>query len=135
VREEQGLEEIPLGTLLERIQLMKAAGARLAQMACTRLAQDQELGYCFEMPPGSAGPAGPAADGGPRYRTLRVRLPLEGAELPSISSFYWSAFLYENEIHDLFGIAVRGMAVDFHGKFYTLAVPTPYAQKEKTGAE
>ena len=70
------------------------------------------------------------SEAAPRFVTLRVRLPLENPELPSVSSFYWSAFLYENEMHDLFGVIVKGMAVDFHGKLYTTAVPAPYTRKD-----
>jgi ech hydrogenase subunit D len=114
--EEQRLEEIPLGTLLERVQAMHTAGYRLVHVCCTRLPQDHEVTYCF--------------DREHAFESLRVRLPLEGAELPSISSFYWSAFLYENEIHDLFGVSVKGMAVDFHGNFYRTRVPIPYANKD-----
>ena len=33
---------------------------------------------------------------------LRLQLPAAEARVPSISSIYWCAFLYENEIHDLF---------------------------------
>jgi hypothetical protein len=79
--------------------------------------------------PAGAGPAD-ARSPEPRFVTLRVRLPLENPELPSVSSFFWSAFLYENEMHDLFGVNVKGMALDFHGKLYTTAVPAPYSRKD-----
>ena len=32
---------------------------------------------------------------------------------------YWNAFIYENEMHDLFGIQVRGMNIDFKGTLHT----------------
>ena len=143
--EEQRIEEIPLDTLLERVQGMLTEGCRLVQICCTRLDADHEVNYSFDRGPGS--PArGLGALPGSRvksaasvtpcsFHTLRVRLPLENPRLPSISRFYWSAFLYENEIHDLFGVEVRGMAVDFQGKFYRTAVPTPYARKETGNAE
>ncbi len=125
--ENQTREEIPVSLLLERVQLMHAEGRRLVQICCTRLAGDQEVDYSFDRDPRL-----PAEQGRcPReFHTLRVRLPLEGAELPSVSSFYWSAFLYENEIHDLFGVTVKGMAVDFHGNLYKTAEPTPYVPKK-----
>jgi ech hydrogenase subunit D len=135
----QKVEEIPLGSLLEQVQRMHSSGHRLAQICCTRLESDHEVSYSFdrgpmaaasEMPAAPAASAPPAGPEEPRFVTLRVRLPLENPELPSISSFYWSAFLYENEMHDLFGVNVKGMAVDFHGKLYTMAVPTPYARKD-----
>ena len=48
------------------------------------------------------------------------------ARIPSISSIYWCAFLYENEIHDLFNVQVDGIAVDFHGHLYETAVKFPF---------
>jgi ech hydrogenase subunit D len=108
----QVVEEIPLAALLARAQRMRIEGWRLAQICCTRLVADQEVSYSFDR------------EG--RLLTLRVRLPFAAAELPSISAFYWSAFLYENEMHDLFGIAVTGMAVDFKGRLFTTMVPTPF---------
>lgn len=124
--EKQVVEEIPLAALLERVQRMRAEGWRLVQASCTRLVADQEVNYSFDR--------GPASGSTARLVTLRVRVPVHGAELPSISSFYWSAFLYENEMHDLFGVTVHGMAVDFKGKLYTTLVPTPFvAQGEEHG--
>jgi ech hydrogenase subunit D len=114
--DEQTIEEIPLVTLLERAQRMRTEGWRLAQASCTRLVADQEVNYSFDR------------EG--RLYTLRVRLPMKDPELPSISQFFWGAFLYENEMHDLFGIAVRGMAVDYEGHFYTTLIPTPYVTRE-----
>jgi ech hydrogenase subunit D len=133
--ETQRIEEIPIGTLLERVQLMKAGGWRLVQICCTRLVADQEVNYSFDRDAGPAGGAGQAgqpdspspADG---LHTLRVRLPIHDPELPSISSFYWSAFLYENEMHDLFGVKVKGMAIDFKGHLFTTMLPTPFVAKD-----
>lgn len=133
--EKQVVEEIPLAALLERVQRMRSEGWRLVQASCTRLVADQEVNYSFDRGPAAAeDPATAAAEPAARLVTLRVRVPIHGAELPSISSFYWSAFLYENEMHDLFGVAVHGMAVDFKGKLYTTLVPTPFvAQGEEHG--
>jgi ech hydrogenase subunit D len=39
---------------------------------------------------------------------------------------YWGAFIYENEMHDLFGVAVKGMNVDFSGNFIRTSVPYPF---------
>ena len=35
--------------------------------------------------------------------------------------------MYENEIHDLYGLTVTGMNVDFGGHFYATKVPYPFA--------
>ena len=49
------------------------------------------------------------------------------ATLASISAVYPAAFLYENEIHDLFDISFSDMSIDYHGNLYRLAVQTPFA--------
>ncbi len=126
-REAQQLEEIPVAALLERVQRMRGEGWRLVHIACTRLVADQEVSYCFDKD--GQGVERPDHKDLHGLFTLRVRLPMNSAELPSISPFYWSAFLYENEIHDLFGITVKGMALDFQGHLYTTLVPTPYVTR------
>jgi ech hydrogenase subunit D len=126
-REAQTVEEIPAVTLLERVQAMRSEGWRLVHAACTRLVADQEVNYCFDRDGQSLDSPDSASLHG--MHTLRVRLPMNDPELPSISPFYWSAFLYENEMHDLFGITVKGMAIDFKGHLYTTMVPTPFVTK------
>lgn len=49
----------------------------------------------------------------------------KGTEVPSITDRFLSAFVFENEIHDLFGVDVKGMAIDFGGNFYALAQKEP----------
>ncbi len=126
-RERQELEEIPVAALLERVQRLRGEGYRLVHIACTRLVADQEVSYCFDKDGQSLDSPDAAALHG--MLTVRVRLPIHDPELPSISPFYWSAFLYENEMHDLFGVKVNGMAVDFQGHLYTTMVPTPYVTR------
>ncbi len=47
--------------------------------------------------------------------------------LESIAFLYPYAFLYENELHDLFGIPVINMNIDFKGHLYETAVKAPFA--------
>jgi ech hydrogenase subunit D len=126
--ETQVIEEIPVDALLARAQKMRMEGWRLVHAACTRLVADQEVNYCFDRDGQSLDLPDSASLHG--MHSLRVRIPMLEPELPSISAFYWPAFLYENEMHDLFGITVKGMAVDFQGHLYTTMVPTPYVTKE-----
>ena len=51
-------------------------------------------------------------------------VPRDGA-LDSISDVFLEAFVCENEIHDLFGIAFPGLAIDFKGNFYRLSTEKP----------
>ena len=61
------------------------------------------------------------------------------AEVPSITDLYLEAFVCENEIHDLFGITFKGLAIDFLGNFYrastdvpmTIISPEKLAEREK----
>ncbi|MDO4399601.1 MAG: NADH-quinone oxidoreductase subunit C [Coriobacteriia bacterium] len=45
--------------------------------------------------------------------------------IPSISDAFIGMFVFENEAHDLFGANIQGIAIDFGGKFYDLAMPEP----------
>lgn len=45
--------------------------------------------------------------------------------IPSITDAYIGMFVFENEVHDLFGVNIEGIAIDFGGKFYDLAIPEP----------
>jgi ech hydrogenase subunit D len=55
--------------------------------------------------------------------------------VPSISSIYGCAYLYENEMHDLFGIKVEGMALDFHGTLYKTKVKFAFGQVKAPAAK
>ena len=109
---DQLFETIPMQSLLERVGEMRKQGYRLVQIGATRLPEHVELTYSF--------------DRENRLANLRFQVPAAGARLPSITSIYWCAFLYENELHDLFNVQVDGMAVDFHGHLYETSVKFPF---------
>lgn len=111
--EEPKLLDIPLNELRPRVEAMKKDGYRLVQINCTKLPEQFEVNYSF--------------DKGYAFINLRVTLPLVNDGLLSVSPVYMSAFLYENEIHDLFGINVREMVLDYKGNFYRLAQKAPFA--------
>lgn len=108
---EQRTETIQKEELVERVARLKEEGCRLAQIGCTRL-DGIEVNYSF--------------DRDYEFLNLRLVVPAEGARIPSVSSVYWNAFLYENEMHDLFGIEVEGMALDYKGNFYRMKVKRPF---------
>jgi ech hydrogenase subunit D len=109
---DQTFETIPVQALLEKVGELRKQEYRLVQIGATRLPEHVELTYSF--------------DRESRLTNLRFQMPAEGARLPSISSIYWCAFLYENELHDLFNVQVDGMAVDFHGHLYEMTVKFPF---------
>ncbi len=48
-----------------------------------------------------------------------------GSAVPSVTDQFLAAFVFENEIHDLFGITFEGLAIDFGGNFYRVAQKEP----------
>ncbi|MEC4272442.1 NADH-quinone oxidoreductase subunit C [Adlercreutzia sp. R25] len=45
--------------------------------------------------------------------------------VPSITDLFLEAFVCENEIHDLYGVDIENIAIDFGGMFYQLAEKAP----------
>lgn len=54
---------------------------------------------------------------GERLRHLRIELPPDGS-VPSIGSIFPGAFLVENEMRELQGLAVTDLAIDYGGRLY-----------------
>ena len=88
----------------------RARGDRLVQMHCSHR-EEWEIVYSF--------------DGHDGFRHYRVLSP-EKPTLKSISDFFPSAYLYENEISELFGLAVEGMSLDFKGMLYNPQRKAPF---------
>ena len=73
------------------------------------------------------------------YCNLRVPSIPKEAEVPSLQGMFFGLFPFENEAHDLFGVNIVDMALDFEGAFYDVAVSEPMtvispekkAQREK----
>jgi ech hydrogenase subunit D len=47
----------------------------------------------------------------------------------SISNIFFPAFLYENEMKDLFGVKINNIVLDFNGNLYKVAQKTPMNPK------
>jgi ech hydrogenase subunit D len=60
------------------------------------------------------------------FEHLRERV-LPGEEVPSISAFFGAAFLYENEMRELFGVNVTGIALDLKGQLYKTSTIVPFS--------
>ena len=118
--EEQEIIDLKKGEMLEKIRGAFDEGYRLVQIGCTR-GETFQIDYTF--------------DKEYRFLDLRVNIPLDDPELPSITEIYGSAFAYENEIHDLFGIKVVGINVDYKGKFYRIPVKAPFSTSEAAQGE
>lgn len=58
---------------------------------------------------------------------------MDGEKVPSITPIFISAFFFENETHDLFGVPFEGIVVDYGGTFYQVALDTPMNPDYKDG--
>jgi ech hydrogenase subunit D len=107
-------ENTPIGKndLVGMAAQLFAEGYRLVQIGCTTLPGAYELNYSF--------------DKDYRFRNLRVTAA-PGEEVPSVSVIYPNAFLYENEIHDLFGVVIRNINIDYGGTLYRTAIKVPFS--------
>ncbi len=112
-REAQEIETIGVGDLLSRIEQQKTAGDRLVAISCATVEGTYEITYSFE-------------DRDHRFVHLRIVVD-PGATIPSVTPVYWGAFVYENEIHDLYGITVTDINIDFGGHFYMTKVPFAFS--------
>lgn len=110
--EEQEMVSIEKRDLVEMVASLRSSGYRLVQICPTTLADRYEMNYSF--------------DKDRQFRNLRFSVR-PGEPVPSIGLIYGSAFLYENEIHDLFGINIEHMVTDFHGTLYQTRIPAPFA--------
>ena len=110
---QEQIEIITLETLADKVKAKHEQKCRLVQISATQLPGAIELTYSFDLDS--------------QLTNLRLSLPGEAPHLPSVSSIYLCAVLYENEIHDLFGVQVDGLAIDFKGNFYKTSVKFPFA--------
>ena len=111
--ENQQTKEIDLISLIGEVESFKNKGYRLVQMHCTRIEDNFEINYSFEKDL--------------MFKNVRLLIKMD-TELPSISGVFWGAFIYENEMHDLFGVTVRGMNVDFKGNLIRTSVRYPFRE-------
>lgn len=107
----QDFVEVEPVRLVETVEDLKASGYRMAQICASMVGDKIELLYTF--------------DKDYVLKNLRVQLA-QGEEIMSITGVYWPAFVYENEVHDLFGVKFKHLALDFQGGFYKLALPAPW---------
>ena len=107
----QVITPIGVGDVVAKAEQAKKDGYRLVQIGCTKIGDDFEIIYVYDKD----------------FALLSYRITVkEDVVIPSISSVYFGAFVYENEIHDLYGLHVSGINIDFKGTFYKTAIKHPF---------
>lgn len=116
---------VELDALLSHVQALKGSGARFVQMHAERNVDDGTYRLVYTFINVRAAQEQIAQDGSYAIENLVVDGIDRYQEIPSISSYYPAVFPFENEAHDLFGLAITDMQIDFKGFFYQVSTAEP----------
>lgn len=116
----QNFVTLEVSELLSKVKELKSENYRLGQICGTPADGKIEIMYSFDKD----------------LAGLNLKLTVENeTSVPSITETYWPAFIYENEIHDLFGVTFTDSKLDYNGNFFRLAKPTPWKPAAPGGGE
>lgn len=116
---------VGIDELLSHVQALKGVGARFVQMHAERCVDDGSYRLVYTFINVRAAQERIAQDGSYAIENLVVEGIDQCQEIPSISSYYPAVFPFENEAHDLFGLAITDMQLDFKGFFYQVSTAEP----------
>lgn len=116
---------VGIDELLSHVQVLKGVGARFVQMHAERCVDDGLYRLVYTFIDVRAAQEHIAQDGSYAIENLVVEGIDQYQEIPSISSYYPAVFPFENEAHDLFGLAITDMQIDFKGFFYQVSTAEP----------
>lgn len=116
---------VGIDELLLHVQALKGVGARFVQMHAERCVDDGLYRLLYTFINVRAAQEHIAQDGSYAIENLVVEGIDQYQEIPSISSYYPAVFPFENEAHDLFGLAITDMQIDFKGFFYQVSTAEP----------
>ena len=116
---------VGIDELLSHVQALKGVGARFVQMHAERNIDDGTYRLVYTFIDVRAAQEHIAQDGSYAIENLVVEGIDQYQEIRSISSYYPAVFPFENEAHDLFGLAITDMQIDFKGFFYQVSTAEP----------
>ena len=111
----QHFEDISIDDILSVAEREHEAHSRFMQVLCINGEEGIDLVYSYQK----------TADQGYAVHNYRVHGVKSETHIPSVTKFYLVAFPFENEAHDLFGVQVDDIAIDFKGGFYKVAMDKP----------
>ncbi len=114
----QTFETAEPGRIPALAQELRDGGYRLVQLCAVAMPEGTELVYSF--------------DKDFDLRNIKAYVP-EGETIGSITPWFWSAFVYENEVHDLFGVSFEGSQLDYKGNFFRVSTKTPWKNTANAG--
>lgn len=110
--------DIAVDEILVKAKALSEDNYRVVQICATSKNGKTEVLYSFDKELGLV--------------NFRVRVP-DKMTLPSITQYFWSAFIFENEVHDLFGVEFTDLVLDYKGNFFKLSSKTPWKTVAKGG--
>ncbi len=113
---EHVIREITPDRLLGEVMAFKNAKLRLSQACCAYSEEKLHVSYSF------------ANDDTNEYTILRLVIDKD-TEVCSITEFYPYAFLYENEMKELFGVNIQMINLDYENKLYRINEEAPFIKK------
>ncbi len=115
------IEEIAVDSLVSRAEELIKAGYRFSQ-ACAAYIDDKfELSYSFS--------------NYDNYDLLNLRVVIDtDTEVKSITTVVPAAVFYENEMHELFGVKIVDIALDYKDKLYRIKQECPLGPSGKEEA-
>lgn len=108
--------EIGLDELLTTVLDKRNHRYRLAQICCYFADEKYHLSYSFAH----------------HYELITYRIVVDKETMvPSITNIYNAAFLYENEMKELFGVNIEYISMNYKNKLYLIDVEAPFIKKEE----
>lgn len=110
------IEELDIPKLYTVMLEKQRLGYRLTQICATAFEGYNELIY--------------SVSNNYELENYKITVPID-TEINSISDFFPSAMLYENEMKELFGVNIKSINPDCNNKFYRIAKKTPFKKEVK----
>ncbi len=114
--EQYTLETVDIPTLYRIMLEKQRAGYRLVQICATAFEGYNEVIYSVALDY--------------TFENYKVIVPID-TEINTISDFFPSAMLYENEMKELFDVKVKSINPDYNNKLYRIAKKTPFKKEVK----
>ena len=116
MREKYNIETVDIQTLYKIMLEKQRAGYRLTQICATAFEGYNEIIYSVSKEY--------------TFENYKIIVPID-LEISTISDFFPSAMLYENEMKELFGVKIKSINPDYDNKFFRIAVKTPFKKEVK----
>lgn len=114
INNKQDIQEINSNELFNKLFSLRYDGWRLIQIHCNSFVDHNEINYSF--------------GNNNEFYNIKTTYGFD-EEVLSISQVFPPAYLYENEIKELFGVKIIDMSFDYKGKMYIVKGETPFKKE------